>query len=177
MAIGVEMLERAVSHWGGDGSARTGRYASNAAFTAAVIAGHCAFVWMPLKIFEAGVHVTVLQNPSPATGLHLPASVKLLWAVGLLAMFVLSAVLAGFQKHVLAKFGRFALLVWTGASSAFFIAAAHVLREASSKLDIRLEDNALVIGYLGCWLLVLGYLSKQPWDEARDKWARAMEQA
>lgn len=31
--------------------------------------------------------------------------------------------------------------------------------------------NGLVIGFLAAWVLVIGYLSKQPWDEARDRWA------
>ena len=90
---------------------------------------------------------------------------------------MVSAVLGAFQKRILRKFGRWALLLWVAAAALFLLSVASVVSEVKEGLRLTLDDNAYVLAYLAAWLVVLGYLSKLPWDEARERWYESMTPA
>lgn len=150
---------------------RSAKAVASAALVILLAMYHYAFVLVPLTIFEAGVRASAAASRSPDTALHLLPGVKLMWGGTVVILFALSAILAGMQKQVLSIFGRWLLVVWAGASGSLLVSAGWVLRDVAARLDVKLEDNGLVIGFLAAWVLVIGYLSKQPWDEARDRWA------
>ena len=156
---------------------RTAKFALNLLLVGLYAFYHAVFVMVPVEIFTAGIDASAPISPTPDKSVVLLPWVKVMWVATILAMFMVSAVLGAFQKRILRKFGRWALLLWVAAAALFLLSVASVVSEVKEGLRLTLDDNAYVLAYLAAWLVVLGYLSKLPWDEARERWYESMTPA
>lgn len=153
---------------------RTAKFALNLMLVGLYAFYHAVFVMVPVEIFTAGIDTSAPISPTPDKSVVLLPWVKVMWVATILAMFMVSAVLGAVQKRILRKFGRWALLIWVAAAALFLLSVASVVSEVKEGLRLTLDDNAYVLAYLAAWLVVLGYLSKLPWDEARERWYESL---
>lgn len=146
----------------------------NSSFVWMYVLYYAFFIVIPFELFLCGVSQSAQFGPAGESITLLPW-VKLMWAATIPAMFVLSAIAAGLQKWILSQFGRWSLLPGVAVAAIFLLAWAQKFADVAGRLDRLRGDNALLAAFLGAWLMVIGYLSKLPWDEARDRWFRHID--
>ncbi|RYF10448.1 MAG: hypothetical protein EOO77_21525 [Oxalobacteraceae bacterium] len=113
---------------------------------------------------------TAIHLPTPALGLLVIAGC--LTALG-------SVLVGGLAKWMYRDLGsRGVLIIHLFAGAGAFLVCASMIRDVTPAFNhAREADNAWVLSYLGFWLLMVGYMLKAPWDDARDRVNTWLEQA
>jgi hypothetical protein len=120
--------------------------------------------------------LTAVFNHAPGvsstkTTIHLsPLAQGLLAAAGCITA-IGSVLVGGLAKWMYRGLhSRGVLIIHLFAGAAAFLACASMIRDVTPAFNQAREgDNAWVLSYLGFWLLMVGYMLKAPWDEARDR--------
>ncbi|WP_334186050.1 hypothetical protein [Novosphingobium sp.] len=128
------------------------------------------FVWLPAALLIAGIEASTARGTPTPESIVIPMHVKVAWCFMAAVLIAASSIFGGFQKALMSFFGKWTLMIWLCATGALFAYVADVGRVAASYINAQLDDNGFVLGYFATWILVVGYLTKQPWDMARDKW-------
>lgn len=128
------------------------------------------FVWLPAGLLIAGIKASTAHGARLPHSIIIPLHVKIAWCFMAAVLIAASSIFGGYQKALMSFFGKWQLLIWLCVTGALLTYVADVGREAASHLNGKLDDNGFVLGYFATWILVVGYLTKQPWDMARDMW-------
>lgn len=113
---------------------------------------------------------------SSTTEIYLPLAAKaLLLASGLICAMG-SVMVGGYAKRAYPKLASpVTLSVHIFAGAGAFLVCGSMLRDVTPIFGKSgAGDNAWLLSYLGFWLLMIGYMLKAPWDEARDRLARLL---
>ncbi|MEK9209814.1 hypothetical protein [Sphingomonas sp. 2378] len=90
---------------------------------------------------------------------------------GVVAIFVLSAMMGGYARTIVERMNqRWSLLAVTAIAGGLFAAANGAYRLIVTEIDVSKGSQVWIVTYMTALLIVFGYICKVPWDRARDIW-------
>ena len=136
-----------------------------------ILLGTYLVLYLPMELL---VGVSGNATRKGASGLPVELSTASKWTLfaSIVAVAISSAALAGFTRAFLTRSvgNRWWALLFVVAGVTLPIGVGHMLRPLPTLSDVQVGDAPLIISYVAAYLLLVGYLSKVPWDHARDLW-------
>ena len=131
----------------------------------------------PIEVLLIVAKISEHSGEGADAAIRLGFGAKALMAATLGCMAVGSAMVAGFARHSLTTLftGRWTVLLPVAATFALLLWVSHVFRHAIGLIQAQRGDNWFIVVFLTAWVLLIGYVCKVPWDEARDRWRKVAE--